>query len=354
MGVGNQPEGWEEVKQGNKPGPNAYDYLKLPTNQQLHQQTTSATNMAYRPTERQIRANKRASALRTKNIGNWWNQYLQEVSGQQAATQAAYAAANQQTQGLIGAAGQVDSANTARLNSEAAQSAALRGQDASLANQAATQTSNAALAQRNTALGTMGAAMAARGANQFSYLADKSRVGKGQRASSMEAEAKRGAGMLADLANLRKERGDYATKYLGEKQKEARDYLLQRQAFNLDKKNANLDQLNEEANREIDWYNAKTGRQNSQSGGGGAGGRTPSQAREDRKDYKNAYTTAEALYQSAKSPPQSNKEWAAWIALVAKETGVDAQIVKKAVQKFRQTIKQKNKGANVAGVNVPW
>lgn len=320
------------MKQGNKPGPHAYDYLKLPTNQQLHQQTTAATNMAYRPTERQIRANKRASALRTKNIGNWWNQYLQEVSGQQAATQAAYAAANQQTQGLIGAAGQVDSANTARLNSEAAQSAALRGQDASLANQAATQTSNAALAQRNTALGTMGAATAARGANQFSYLADKSRVGKGQRASSMEAEAKRGAGMLADLANLRKERGDYATKYLGEKQKEARDYLLQRQAFNLDKKNANLDQLNEEANREIDWYNAKTGRQNSNKSGDG-NGLTNSERRTIKNAKENALKTVNR-YIKQHGYPRDKASQTELEALVAEEEGVSPADAAWAIKRY--------------------
>lgn len=327
------------MKQGQKNDP--YAYLKPATMGQLRKETRAATNMAYRPTENQIRSNKRASAERTKNIGSWWNQYLAEVSGQQAASQQAYANAAQQTQGLINTGSQVDTANTAKLNADASAAAAMRGQSADQANTANTQTANMALSQRNTLLGAMGSATAARGANQFSYLGDKRRIGKGQRAASMEAEAKRGASMLGDLASLRKERGDFSVKYLGDKMERAQDRQIQRAAFNLDKKEGAAD-------RELDWFNANTARKNSErgEGGGAPGGRTPTQIRNDRRDYKNALTTARSLYQAADNPPSTDKEWAQWVVLVAQETGVDSQVVRKAVNRLRAKLRKEGKRAS--------
>src|SRR5690242_5122684 len=117
-------------KQGKKPlytvlpdkpkqGRNEYAYLGLPTNKQLHQETTAATNLAYRPVERQTKQNLRASNKRVGQVGNWWNEYLKTVGDSQAATQQAYAAANAQTQGLISNGSAIDAANSAQLNADA-------------------------------------------------------------------------------------------------------------------------------------------------------------------------------------------------------------------------------------------
>jgi len=218
---------------------NPYSYLNLPDIKQLHHETTAATNLAYRPVEQATTAQIQASKQRTKDVGNWWNEYLNTVSQSQGATQQAYANAASQTQGLMNTGAAVDNANTASLNAQQSQAAALRGQDASAANAANTQTANAALSQRNTQLGTLGAVTAGQGANQYSYLANQRVIGAGQSIAARRAEQARTRSIEKDLGDLRKERGEYATKTLGQKESEAREVKLKRDAFNLEKKEFN-------------------------------------------------------------------------------------------------------------------
>lgn len=221
-----------------KQGRNEYAYLQLPGNKQLHQETTAATNLAYRPTERSIGAEKRASVQRTKNVGNWWNEYLSQVQGGQAATEAAYQNAAAQTQGIIGTAGAGDSANTAAQNASAESAAAARGQSATAANAATTSTANAAQATRAASIGALGARTAGQGANQFAYLGEQKRIGAGQRVTSMIDQGKKTASIEGDRTALRKERGEYAAKTLGQKQAEQREIKLKKQAFALEKHSA--------------------------------------------------------------------------------------------------------------------
>lgn len=221
-----------------KQGRNEYEYLNLPGNKQLHKETTAATNLAYRPTERSIGAEKRASVQRTKNEGTWWNEYLAQVGAGQAATAGAYQNAAAQTQGIIGTAGAVDSANTAAQNSEAAAAAAARGQSATAANAATTGTADAAQATRAAAIGALGARTAGQGANQFAYLGEQKRIGAGQRVAAMTNQAKKTASIEGDRTALRKERGEFAEKTLGQKQAEAREIKLKKQAIALEKHSA--------------------------------------------------------------------------------------------------------------------
>jgi hypothetical protein len=233
-GAKGKPQAPKQPKQGR----NEFAYLNLPGNKQLHEETTAATNLAYRPTERSIGAEKRASVQRTKNEGTWWNEYLAQVGAGQQATQGAYQAAANQTQGIIGAASSADSANTAAMNSEAAANAAARGQSATAANAATTSTANAAQATRNAAIGALGARTAGEGANQYAYLGEQKRIGAGQRVNAMTNQAKKTASIEGDRTALRKERGEYATKTLGQKQAEAREIKLKKQAFALEKHSA--------------------------------------------------------------------------------------------------------------------
>jgi len=221
-----------------KQGRNEFEYLNLPGNKQLHKETTAATNLAYRPTERSIGAEKRASVQRTKNEGTWWNEYLAQVGAGQQATKGAYEAAAGQTQGIINTAGAVDSANTAGMNSEAAANAAARGQSATAANAATTGTANAAQATRNAGIASLGARTAGQGANEFAYLGEQKRIGAGQRVNAMTNQAKKTASIEGDRTALRKERGEYAVKTLGQKQAEAREIKLKKQAFALEKHSA--------------------------------------------------------------------------------------------------------------------
>jgi hypothetical protein len=354
-----------------KQGRNEYAYLNLPGNKQLHEETTAATNLAYRPTERSIAAEKRASQQRTKNEGQWWNEYLATVGAGQAATQGAYQAAANQTQGIIGAASAADNAATASLNSEASQAAAARGQSATAANAATSSTANAAQATRNASIGALGARTAGQGANQYAYLGEQKRVGAGQRVQAMSTQAKKTASIEQDRTALRKERGEYAVKTLGQKQAEAREIKLKKKAFELEKHSAaasakaeaeaarlayqehlqeqrekgsernearTQQQIeNERAQKELQNENYKTHHPSA------TGGKSPSEKHTAQQDHHDAYVTAKNLYVAAKNPPRTDKEWAAYVVLVTSEAGVPAQIAQQAVRRLRHEIEAREK-----------
>lgn len=359
-----------------KKGRNEYAYLNLPGNKQLHEETTAATNLAYRPTERSIAAEKRASVQRTKNEGQWWNEYLAQVAGGQAATQGAYQAAAQQTQGIIGAQSAADNAATSALNSEAAQAAAARGQSATAANAATSSTANAAQATRNAAVGALGAKTAGQGANQYAYLGEQKRIGAGQRVQAMTTQAKKTASIEQDRTALRKERGEYATKTLGQKQAEAREIKLKKQAYALEKSSAaasakaeahaaeveykehlaeqrekreernegrTQQQIeNERAQKELENETRKTNRE------GKTGGRSPSEERDTAEGRKNAYVTATNLYKAAKHPPTTPQAWAAFTQLVASEEEISPTEAQWAVERFRARVEAQGGGTGPA------
>lgn len=363
-----------------KQGRNEYAYLELPGNKQLHQETTAATNLAYRPTERSIAAEKRASNQRTKNIGTWWNEYLAQVGAGQAATQGAYQAAAGQTQGIIGAASAADSANTAALNSEAAKAAAARGQSATEANAATTSTANAAQATRNASIAALGARTAGQGANKYAYLGEQKRIGAGQRVASMTDQTKKTASIEQDRTALRKERGEYAEKTLGQKQAEAREIKLKKQAFALEKhsaaqnaraeaeaaKVAYKEHLAEERTKAAERAEGRTQKQieneraqkelenetKKVQNEGRGGGKTPSEKHAAQQEHHDAYVTAKSLYEAAKRPPRTNQEWAAYVVLVTSESGVSAQIAQQAVRRLRAEIEARESANGGTGSDV--
>lgn len=352
-----------------KQGRNEYAYLNLPGNKQLHEETTAATNLAYRPTERSIDAQKRASQQRTKNEGNWWNEYLATVGAGQAATQGAYQQAAQQTQGIINTAGAVDSANTAAQNASAAQAAAARGQSATAANAATTSTANAAQATRAASIGALGARTAGEGANQYAYLGEQKRIGAGQRVAAMTNQAKKTASIEGDRTALRKERGEYATKTLGQKQAEQREIKLKKQAFAFEKKSQAASTRAEAHAADIEYKEhlaeerAKAGeraegqtqqkienRQNQEKidNEGKGGGKTPSEKHGAQQEHHDAYVTAKSLYEAAEKPPTTNQGWASYVVLVTSEAGVSAQIAQQAVRRLRHEIESKERRRNEA------
>jgi hypothetical protein len=349
--------------QAPKQGRNEYAYLNLPGNKQLHQETTAATNLAYRPTERSIAAEKRASQQRTKNVGTWWNEYLAQVGAGQAATQGAYQNAAAQTQGIIGTAGAVDSANTAAQNSAAESAAAARGQSATAANAATTSTANAAQATRNAGVAALGARTAGQGANQYAYLGEQKRIGAGQRVASMINQGKKTASIEGDRTALRKERGEYAVKTLGQKQAEQREIRLKRQAFALEKHSAAQSARAEAEAAKVEYKEhlaeerAKAGERaegrtqqqieneraakelhnetTKVNNEGKNGGRSTSEKREGREDKKNAWTEGVALYKS-EAPPQNEEEWRKFQTHLASQAEISPAAAAWAVELLKQ------------------
>lgn len=327
-------------KQGNLP---AQKYLSEPlTPQRLRKETRASTNLAYRPTERAINAEKRASQQRTKNVGTWWNEYLATVQGSQADTAAAYANAATQGQAQINEASSQDNANTAKLSAEAAQSAATRGQTAP--SQPA-ERGAAAQAQRNYLGAAFGSANAQRGANQGAYLADQKRIGAGQRVSSQIAEQKRTRSIESDKRELAKQRGDYASKFRGEAIDRNHDYLIQRQAYGLDKAKYHSEAAaasaaaateahqqeieNRQKQEEIGNETRKTNKE------GKKGGKTQSERNAAKEGRRNATATAKTLFEK--------RQWPSWGALtqqVAKESEVSPAEARAAVKKIREQVER--------------
>jgi hypothetical protein len=334
------------------------DYLNGPlTLPRLRHETRAATNLAYRPTERAINAEKRASVQRTKDIGNWWNEYLQTVQGNQDASQAAYANAAQQGQAFVSQANAADNTSTAKLDSSAAADAALRGQTPSAA---PTERAAAAQAQRNYLSAAMGGATATQGANQFAYLGEQKRIGKGQSIASRQQEQKRTRSIESDKRELAKQRGDYAAKFRGEAIDKNHDYLIQLKAFGLDKKKAGQEaaegaaQLAADAasraedsrqqqidnrfkQRELNEDAAKARREEK------GGGKTQAERNDAMEGRQNAAATAKTLFEK--------KEWPSWGALtqaVAKESEVSPTEARAAVKKIRERIERQERKSQVA------
>lgn len=322
------------------------------------------TRPEYLPVKRQIHQQIAASNKRQHEVGDWWNEYLQKVQGAAGATQQAYANAAQQTQGLISQASALDSQNTARLNQEAAASAASRGVEAPTA--AFTARANAAQAQRNFAGDVQGAATAARGANQFAYLTEQGRIGAGQRVKSMMDEGSRRRGYEKDLLSAKKEQGAQAVKNFNSTRDRYREELLKKQAFGLESKKAGLEaqeaqedrrenqrkaglesrknRREEEAQRN---ENQEQHNQNRKAKNEGKhGGKTRSERNDIREGRENALSTVHSFIQ-AHGYPKNPAARAELEREVAKESEVSPAEARWAVRRYLKRHPQQ------PAVNVP-
>lgn len=305
------------------------------TPQRLRKETRAATNLEFRPLERKIAAEGRASDQRVKDVGGWFNEYLQEVSGLRADTANAYAQAGAQTQGMISQASAVDSANSQRLNTEESEAAALRGQAAS---GAAPQREAAAQAQRNYLSSALGGSIATQGANQYAYLSDKQRIGAGQKIAARREEQKRGLGIREDQREVAKQRGDYATTYRGDLRQKERDYLIQQRAFPQKNKELALDAkegaydraLQERTQSETERHN-RASEQNSREDNQGGGGERQEEKKENRAARKEAWSAAVSLFEKRKWP-----SWAALETRLRKESEVTPSAARWAIQRLKK------------------
>jgi hypothetical protein len=325
------------------------------TRREAVKQSYLETRPEYLPVKRQIHQQIAASTKRQNEVGGWWNEYLQKVQGATDATQKAYADAAQQTQGMIGQASALDSQNTARLNQEAAASAAARGVEAPT--QAITARANAAQAQRNFAGDVQGAATAARGANQFAYLTEQGRIGAGQRVKSMQDEGARRHGYEKDLLSAKKEQGAQAVKNFNSTRARYREELLKKRAFGIEQQKAGQEaresaiergedrrenqrkahleaEDNRRANEAQHNENAEQHNQNRKAKNEGKhGGKTRSERNDVREGRENALSTVHSFIQ-AHGYPKNPAARAELEREVAKESEVSPAEARWAVARY--------------------
>lgn len=317
---------------GRNQGQGSRAYLEPPTQRQLNQKARAQTQSKFKPLERAISGDLRASERRVGEQGDWWANYNTIVNQGRADTQAAYQQAAATGQAQMAQASQVDNANTGTLNDEAAKSAALRGANTSTAPQ---ERAAAAQAQRNYLAAAQGNATAQAGAHQFAYLTDQMGIGAGQRAASGEKEQRRGTSIRQDLRNTRQERGSYKVAKLGEGEDKARTYLLQRGAFGLDKQKQSADEREGAADRAIDQQNADTAAKNAATTarnagkGGGDGG------------FRDAYSEAQALWVAAGRPNWSPEQWTKFRVVVASKAEISPSDAARAVKALRRKVQAK-------------
>lgn len=327
----------------------------------MRRETRTATNLRFKPLEKAIAGDLRASERRVGEQGDWWQNYLDTVSAGQADTSAAYAQAAQAGQAQIGQASAIDTANTERLQGEAAKSAELRGVAPSTA---PAEREAAAQAQRNYLAAAQGGATAQMGANQRAYLNEQKRIGVGQSIASRKEEQRRGRSIRQDRRDVRRERGDYAATKRGELRAEERDYLIQRQAFGLDKRKAAQEARDDAVDNRIAQQNANSSTRSSKASAKNAattaknaakGGLTPSEKRTVRNEKReaqearqNAMSKANQLI-TAHGYPKTAKEWADLEEAVAKESEVSPAEARRAVAKLKEKAKRRELDPDVAG-----
>lgn len=345
------------------------DYLKPPTQKSINQQVRGETQTKFRPLEREIGSEIRASNRRVSEEGDWWQNYLDTVNAGQADTSAAYAGAAATQQAQLAQASQTDSAATAKLQEEAAKSAELRGAPTDLSG---AQREVAAQGMRNYLGAAQGGALASQGAAQRGYLNEAKRIGVGQSIASRKEQQRITRSKERDRRDVRGERGAYANAKRGEKEAEGRSYLIQRKAFGLQKKEAGQKAKESAVERGESRRKERYERKQDQIGNrqaqerigvsrnnstDGKTGRTPAEKRDAEEGARNAKATAERLVKGH-GVPRTAKEWSDLEEAVAKESEVSAAEARKAIAGLKararkQAPTQGNRGAPNA-TEVPY
>lgn len=314
------------------------------TGKDIRRETRTQTNMKFRPLEREIAGEIGASKKRTGEVGDWWSTYLDEVNKGRAETAGAYAQAGATSAAQMAQASSIDSANTQRLDTDAAASAALRGVEPS---QAPAQREAAMQAQRNYLAQAQANTTGQLGANQFGYLTDQKRIGVGQSIAGRTAEQGRTRSLERDRRATRRERGDYSATKRTELRGKEFEKKVQTSAFNLDKKTAAQEARDDAAKNRIDQKNADTSAGNltqrereenydrNQDRRGGKGNLTPSERRDQKEAWKNAWTEGLALYNS-EPPPDNPQDWAKFQRVLAEQSEVSPRMAQLAVEKLKK------------------
>jgi hypothetical protein len=336
------------------------------TPQRLGKEVQASTNQKFRPLERRIGEDLRASRKRQQEVGGWWQDYLTQAAQGRTEVQAAYTQAGEDQEQFMMLAGDRDAAQTQALNEEAAASADLRGAQTT---SAGGEREAAAGAQRQITAASHGATLATQGAGQYAYLTDKMRIGRGQSIASRQAEGKRTHSIRQDRRDLARERGEYATTYRGDLRDREREYLIQRGVAGLDKRKQRADEregaqaTREEARerredrrqREIENRQRQEGIDidREEARDGGRGGRTPSERNAARDGNRNARATTSRLIKQS-GVPRSAKEWAELEEAVAKESEVSPAEARLAVRQAKRRIAQRQGNRGTRGAKVPY
>jgi len=218
-------------KKGKKGGGEDW-FTKTLSKKGLRREVSAAAKLEFRPQERQIEAEQRASERRQKEIPAWFKGYLDTVTGSRAATQAAYGAVGAEQGARTQKALAQDEALREKLVAEERADAAKRG--VAYDPEAGESLAQASLARRNLSDAAQNL-VGTQGASQYAYLTDQARIGKGEQLNQVLREQARARTLDVDLREFAQRKGEYKAAKRGELRGEEREYGLARQEFGSEK-----------------------------------------------------------------------------------------------------------------------
>ena len=228
------------------------DFLKHPgplakplNNHSFKRELKSMTKLEFGPQQRQLQSEKRISNLQQQRIGDWFNQYQQQLGRISQASNQGYNQAIAGSQADTSAANAYADKLRAQTGQQSAASAALRGASV---DPGVAQTDAQAAISRDKSNTNFTGLLRTQGANEKSYYKDKKRIGKGEEISQLLAEAGRGRQVNQDLHDLNQQKRDFADKFLHDTRSQQQDFYLGLLQAKLGQKQAKLSAQTSRAN----------------------------------------------------------------------------------------------------------
>lgn len=187
-------------------------------------ESRAMANIRFRPEERALGGEIRASRKRQRGLRKQFKQYRQSINPVIQQTQQAYGEAGKQIQGQSQAAAQYAEQLRQRLAKEGAESAKLRGVDDPSA-KGSEINAQAQLARINAA-NLLSGVTAAQGASQRAYLTDKKRLARKESLAQRLQERDRRRQLKQEKRALKRERGEYRASLRPQAREGEREYHL--------------------------------------------------------------------------------------------------------------------------------
>jgi len=274
-------------KKGNWRG----DFLKKPgflskpvTRKEFKKELKAMRHLEFGPEKRQLNAEARASNVQQQRIGDWFDQYKQQLGQINNQTNAAYSQAVAGQQQDTAAATQYGDKLRARMAAQDQASASLRGAAPTPGIDQQAAQANAARMKSNTNFTGL---LRSQGATSNAYMLDKKRIGTGEEISQLLAEAARGRQVNQDKRDLASRERDFAKEFINQLRPQERDFYLGLLQAQLGNKQAKLSAQTSRSNAKL---SAKTSAANSKRTARSSRASRKQDARQFNRTHRHGHT----------------------------------------------------------------
>lgn len=205
-------------KKNNLPG-----FLKPIRGKRYRRELRAATRAQFRPIQRQVGGEIRASKAQSGRIRDYFKEYGKSLDPIAQRTAQAYGGAQQQIGQQSQASSQYAETLRQRLEGEARADAERRGVSY---DPSGAQTNVAAQLARMNASNVLSGVIGAQGASQQAYLRDKQRIGEREKIEQLLREQARRRSFQADKREIAREKGAFRTDFRRQTRDTERDFYL--------------------------------------------------------------------------------------------------------------------------------